>query len=94
MIQHERRREMGWGAVAVLPIAFGATGCSRSPSFNILGSFFPAWLLCMVAGIVLAGIASWVVGRYKLEKHLAWPIVVYPSLAAFFSFTLWLLFFS
>ncbi len=94
MIQHKRRRGMWRGAVAVLPIALGATGCSRSPSFNILGSFFPAWLLCMVAGIVLAGITNWLLGRYKLEKHLAWPIVVYPCLAAFFSFTLWLLFFS
>ena len=94
MIQDARRRRMRRGAVAALPIALGATGCSRSPSFNILGSFFPAWLLCMVAGIVLAAVASWVVGRYKLEKHLAWPILTYPSLAAFFSFTLWLLFFS
>ena len=94
MIQYARRRRMWRGAVAALPIALGATSCSRSPSFNILGSFFPAWLLCMVAGIVLAAITSWLLGRYKLEKYLAWPIVVYPCLAAFFSFMLWLLFFS
>jgi len=24
-------------------------GCSRAPSFDILGSFFPAWLLCLAA---------------------------------------------
>jgi len=70
------------------------TGCGRAPSFNILGSFFPAWLLCMVAGVVLAAIVNRVLVHYKLDSMLAWTILVYPSLAAFFAFTLWLLFFS
>jgi len=70
------------------------TGCGRAPSFNILGSFFPAWLLCMVAGIVLATIVNRILTFYKLDTILSWTIVVYPCLAAFFAFTLWLLFFS
>jgi YtcA family len=69
-------------------------GCARAPSFNIVGSFFPAWLICMVAGIGLAVIANWVLRRYKLDQQIVWTIVVYPCLAAFFAFTLWLLFFS
>jgi hypothetical protein len=69
-------------------------GCGRAPSFNILGSFFPAWLICMVAGIVLAAVTHAVLTRFKLEKELRWTIVVYPCLAAFFAFTLWLVFFS
>jgi hypothetical protein len=32
--------------------------------------------------------------RYKLDKQIVWTIVVYPCLAAFFAFTLWLVFFS
>jgi hypothetical protein len=32
--------------------------------------------------------------RIKLEEQLTPLIVVYPSLAAFFTFTIWLLFFS
>lgn len=75
----------GLGAIA---------GCGRAPSFNILGSFFPAWLVCMVAGIVLAAISNWALTRLKLEKEIAWTIFVYPCLAAFFAFTLWLIFFS
>lgn len=70
------------------------TGCGRAPSFNILGSFFPAWLICIGAGIVLAAIANWVLRRYKLDKEIVWTILVYPCLAAFFAFTLWLVFFS
>jgi fructose-specific phosphotransferase system IIC component len=80
-------------ALLAVGISLGAVaGCGRAPSFNILGSFFPAWLICMVAGIVLTAIANWVLVRYKLE--LPWAILVYPCLAAFFAFTLWLVIFS
>jgi hypothetical protein len=34
--------------------ALSTTGCTLSPSVNILGSFFPAWLICIVTGLVLA----------------------------------------
>jgi hypothetical protein len=82
------------GALAVMGSLSAVAGCARSPSFDILGSFFPAWLICIVAGIVLAAIVNWVLARYKLDKEIAWTILVYPCLAAFFAFTLWLVFFS
>jgi cation transporter-like permease len=70
-------------------------GCSRAPSFNILGSFFPAWIVCGVIGILLAVALRLFFVRIKLEDQLVAPlIVVYPCLTAFFTFTLWLLFFS
>ncbi len=69
-------------------------GCGRAPSFNILGSFFPAWLICMVVGIFLAAVVNWIVTALKLDKLISWGVLVYPSLAALFAFTLWLLFFS
>ena len=70
------------------------TGCSRAPSFNILGSFFPAWLLCGVVGIVLAVITRLIFLRTNFEKELSPLILVYPCLALFFTFSIWLLFFS
>lgn len=82
------------GSFAVLVSLGALAGCSRAPSFNILGSFFPAWLICMVSGIVLAAIANWGLTLFKLDKEISWTIVVYPCLAAFFAFTLWLVFFS
>ena len=69
-------------------------GCSRAPSFNLLGSFFPAWILCGVIGILLAVAVRLFFVRIKLEQQLTPLILVYPCLAAFFTFTLWLLFFS
>jgi YtcA family len=80
--------------LAVLGYLSALEGCARAPSFNILGSFFPAWLICMVVGTVLATVAKWVLAYYKLDQEIAWTIVVYPCLAGFFAFTLWLVFFS
>ena len=71
-----------------------ATGCSRAPTFNILGSFFPAWILCGVLGILLTVVVRILFVRFKFEQELSPLIVVYPCLAAFFTFSIWLLFFS
>jgi hypothetical protein len=71
-----------------------AVGCSRAPSFNILGSFFPAWILCGVLGILLTVGVRIVFARTKFEQELSPLIVVYPCLAAFLTFLIWLLFFS
>jgi YtcA family len=90
-VEFSRGIVVSLGAVGAL---LGMAGCGRAPSFSILGSFFPAWLLCMVAGIVLAAIAQWVLVRCKLERQVTWPILVYPCFAAFIAFTLWLAFFS
>lgn len=75
-------------------LLLSATGCSRAPTFNLLGSFFPAWILCGVIGIVLTVGVRMVLVRIDFEKELSPLIVVYPCMAAFFTFTLWLLFFS
>jgi len=71
-----------------------ATGCSRAPSFNILGSFFPAWLLCGILGIVSTVIVRVLFVRTGFEKELSPLILVYPCMAAFFTFSIWLVFFS
>jgi len=59
-----------------------------------MGSFFPAWLFCIFAGILLATGIHWLFVRMELAKEIVWTIVVYPCLAAFFAFSLWLIFFS
>jgi YtcA family len=68
------------------------TSCSRAPSFDIIGSFFPAWLVCLVVGIVLTALIGWLL-RF-LQIPVAVPTLTYPSLAALFTFALWLIFFG
>jgi hypothetical protein len=71
------------------------SGCAHAPSINILGSFFPSWMLCGLIGIVLTVLVRLWFLRIKLEPELISPLVlVYPCLTAFFTFSLWLLFFS
>jgi len=79
--------------IACIVLSFLA-GCSRAPSFNILGSFFPSWIVCGLIGILLTVAARLVFVRMSFEQHLSPLIVVYPCLTAFFTFTMWLLFFS
>lgn len=73
------------------PVTMLLASCSRAPSFDIVGSFFPAWLVCFVAAIVLTALARWLLLRVHIE--LAIPVLVYPSLTALFTFALWLVFF-
>jgi hypothetical protein len=70
------------------------SGCQRAPTFSILGSFFPAWLFCIIAGILLAWGAHWLFTRLQIDKQIQPAILVYPCLSAFFAFTLWLVIFS
>jgi len=67
------------------------TGCSRAPSFDILGSFFPAWLVCLVVSLFLTLGARWLLSRTGVV--LAIPVLTYPSLTALFTFALWLTFY-
>jgi YtcA family len=75
--------------LALVPLFF--TSCGRAPAVDILGSFFPGWLVCLVAAILLTAIGRLVLLRFHLNFDL--PVVAYPSLTAFFTFALWLIFF-
>ena len=66
-------------------------GCSRAPSVEIVGSFFPGWLVCLVPAIALTALSQVMLSRLRMK--LAFPALVYPSLAALYTFALWLIFF-
>jgi zinc transporter ZupT len=80
--------------VACAAPIISVTGCSRVPTFDILGSFFPAWILCGVAGVLLTVGMRVLFVRMKFEEELSPLALIYPCLAAFFTFSVWLLFFS
>jgi hypothetical protein len=71
--------------------AFVLAGCGRAPSFDILGSFFPAWLVCLAAGMLLTVAFRWLLLRIQIM--VAAPILTYPSLTALITLALWLVFF-
>jgi len=69
------------------------TGCGRAPSVDIIGSFFPAWIVCLVIAIVLASILRLVLLRFKFESEIAPVALFYPSVVILFSCLLWLIFY-
>lgn len=83
-----------WSIRPAALLTIEIAGCRRAPTFNILGSFFPSWLICFFAGICLSVIANRTFARFALDKEILWPIVVYPCLALFFAGVLWLVFFN
>ena len=82
------------GFCFLLLVLVPLTGCQTAPAFNIYGSYFPSWMLCVLVAILLAVVVRLVVKRLGVEEQMEPGIVTYPSLAAFFSFTLWLVFFN
>ena len=78
----------------LLTAPLGLTGCEHSPDYSIFGSFFPVWIFCSVAGLLLMGAARAVIVRTSIAEHLVAPVLLYFSIAVFFACTLWLLFYS
>ncbi len=89
-----KRAALLLSALLLLPAALLLTGCQRAPAYSLLGSFFPVWLFCAAAGILLAFLVHLLLLRLKLDEQIAPPLLVYPALATFFSLSLWLVFFS
>jgi hypothetical protein len=71
--------------------SFFPGGCGRAPSVDILGSFFPAWLICFMAAVLLTALSHLALSRFHIKVEL--PVLAYPSLTAFLTFALWLIFF-
>jgi YtcA family len=69
-------------------------GCSHAPEYSIFGSFFPVWIFCSLAGLLLAMGARAVIARTAIAEHLAAPVLLYLGMATFFACMLWLLFYS
>ena len=78
----------------VVPIILPITGCGLAPSVNILGSFFPAWLICIVIGLVITILTRQLFVAMNIASHLHPAALVYPCLAGLWIFATWLLLFG
>jgi uncharacterized membrane protein len=70
------------------------SGCIHAPAFNVLGSYFPAWMLCLFVGILIAVLVSLAVNRFQWQDYLRPTVITYPGIAALATFTLWLTLFN
>jgi len=63
------------------------------PQINIIGSFFPSWMLCAVIGVVAALLARWLFARVGIDPYVGPRPLVYGSLAILVTLSLWVAFF-
>ena len=66
----------------------------RSPTIDILGSYFPAWMICIISGLTLTLIAHWVVQVGRLKPYLGPAPLIYSCLMIIFTFATWILFYQ
>jgi hypothetical protein len=76
--------------LAFLPLFLAAC----DPMLSIEGSFWPAWIICILAGLSVCMILMWLLVRQRLAPYLGPPLLIVPSLWALSTFIIWLLFYS
>ncbi len=76
------------GLLSWLPIV---TACD--PILNIDGAFFPAWMLCLIVGIVSTFGAHFAFVRLEIDEYIGPPVLIYPCLVLLFTLGTWLIFF-
>lgn len=68
-------------------------GCGRAPAIDIIGSFFPAWIVCVTIAVVLTSVLRVLLLRWQFEQEVGPVALFYPSVVVLLSCTLWLIFF-
>lgn len=81
---------------ALLVIAFIAVQLfsHHSPTIDILGSYFPAWMICIISGLALTLVAHWIIQMCQLKRYLGPAPIIYSSLMIIFTFATWILFYQ
>jgi hypothetical protein len=90
--KYSSRHTVSAGLASTLVLAL--TGCARSPSFNVLGSYFPGWIACMVAGILGTALVRLVLNRLQWEQKLPALPLFYFSIALLIACLIWLIAFD
>lgn len=77
-----------------LMAAFCVTACSKAPAQDVLGSFFPAWLLCAAIGVVGSVMCQKVLAVIGLGNVIPVPTLTYLALACAITLAVWLAWFG
>jgi hypothetical protein len=75
-------------------ISLTVSGCSRAPTMDLFGSFFPAWMLCAAIGIVAAVATRQILAVAGINDYVVAPLLTYAALAVSATLLAWLLWFG
>ena len=83
-------------AVALLVVIFLAVQLSshHSLTVDVLGSYFPAWMVCILSGLALTFVAHWIVQVCNLKTFIGPAPLIYSCLMIIFTFATWILFYQ
>ena len=65
-----------------------------APSLDVYGSYFPAWLICLIVGVILTVLASQIGRLFHLSSLRKFGPLIPVSLILIFSIATWFLFFA
>jgi len=75
-------------------MALAVAGCSHAPTIDLLGSYFPAWMLCALLGIVAAVIIRQILAVAGINDYVVAPLLTYAAFAVSATLLAWLLWFG
>jgi hypothetical protein len=67
---------------------------AHSPTLDVLGSYFPAWMFCLIAGLLLTVVTRQVLIILKVAPYLRPALVVYFCMTILWAMLVWLLCFK
>jgi YtcA family len=75
-------------------IALPVAACNYSPTMDLFGSYFPAWMLCAAAGIVATVITRQILAVAGINDYVVAPLLTYAGLAVSATLLAWLIWFG
>jgi hypothetical protein len=64
---------------------------AHSPTLDVLGSYFPAWMACIILGLALTLITRQVLIGFKLNAYLRLAPLVYVGMLISWTLVVWLI---
>jgi len=83
----------GLGVVVACLVAIRISS-HHSLTVDILGSYFPAWMICILSGLTLTFVVHWIVQIWNLKPYVGPAPLVYSCLMIIFTFATWILFYQ
>ncbi|MBV9873727.1 MAG: hypothetical protein JO025_03275 [Verrucomicrobia bacterium] len=68
--------------------------CTYAPSLDVYGSYFPAWLICLIVGVIMTVLASQIGRLLDLSALKKFGPLIPVSLILIFSIATWFLFYA
>src|SRR5215471_2060610 len=83
----------GIGIVVLWTVAV-CISSHHSATVDILGSYFPAWMVCILSGLAMTFIAQWTIQVLNVKPYVGPAPLIYSCLMIIFTFATWILFYQ